>query len=81
MVQPKDPITLTDVKQRHGETLVSYLIRFNAAAATATKPNERLLHMAVVVGVNKRTEFSQDLTKQKTRDLDEFFLRAAQFMR
>ena len=58
MVQPKDPITLTDVKQRDGETLVSYLTRFNAAAAAVTKPDERLLHMAVVAGLNNRTKFS-----------------------
>lgn len=55
MVQPKDLITLTDVKQRDGETLVSYLTTFNAAAAVVTQPDDRLLHMAVVAGVNKRT--------------------------
>lgn len=37
--------------------------------------------MAIAASINKRMEFSQDLTKQKTRDLDDFFFRAFQFIR
>ena len=58
MVQPKDPITLTDIKQRDGESLVSYLTQFNAAAAAVKRPDDRLVNMAIVAGINKRTEFA-----------------------
>lgn len=76
MVQHKDPITLTNIKQRDGESLLSYLTWFNVAAAAVKRPDDRLVHMAVVAGVNKRTKFSRDLTKKKSRDLNDFFVRA-----
>lgn len=60
---------------------MGYLTRFNVAAAAVKKPDERLLHMAIVMGVNKRTNFSLDLTKKKTHNLDDLFFRAEQFMR
>ena len=73
MIQPKDAISLIDVKKWDRESLISYLTRFNVVAVAVKKPNERFLHMAIVVGVNKRTEFSRDLIKPQTRDLDDFF--------
>lgn len=52
IVQPKDVISLTDIKQRDKESLLSYLTRFNIAVAAVKKPDERLPHMAIATEIN-----------------------------
>lgn len=75
MTQPKESISLADVKQRDGESLRSYLTRFNTIVAAMKTSDEMLVHMEKVFSMNKKTELSRDLTKQKTGNLMEFYYR------
>lgn len=49
---------LVDIKQREGESLISYPTRFNKIATELKRLDENLVLMAIMDGVNKRTEFS-----------------------
>lgn len=79
--QPKDVITLTDIKQRNDESLKNYITRSNTAATIVQKPDPTLVHMAIVIGVKKGTELYKSLTKMKTRNLSKFYKREDKYLR
>lgn len=54
-IQPKDAISLANVKQWEGETLNNYLERFNAIVAEVKGSGEDLKLMAIVAGFDKRS--------------------------
>lgn len=49
-IQPKEAISLTDIKQRYEESLQSYLTKFNTTTTTIRKLDEMLVHIDIVVG-------------------------------
>lgn len=57
------------------------MTRFNAAVIVVKKSDEKLLHMEIVAEVNKRSELSRVFTNKKTRNLDDFFYGADQYLR
>lgn len=71
---------MEDIKQRDGESLQSYMTWFNDASATVKMADRSLVHMAIVSGVYRRTEFAWDLTKQEMRNLTDFYQRAEQYL-
>lgn len=72
---------MVDIKQRDENSLQSYLTRFNDVAAAVKIADESLIHKAIVFGVNRKTEFSRDLTKQESKNLTDFYWRSDQYLR
>ena len=79
--QPKDAYSLSNIKQKSGETLQQYLTRFNATAATVQDANEKLILTALCSGVHPDTKFARRLTKDKPATLPDFFHEAGKYMR
>ena len=81
ITRPKNVMTLATLKQKAGETLRSYLARFNAAAASVDRADLSMVVMAAVSGVADGTEFKNSLTKDPPVDLEEFYNEAEKFLR
>lgn len=73
VIQPKDEMPLTDIKQKDDETLKNYMARF-IAAATIHQPDEQIVHIVVVFGINTDTKFYRELQKNPISDLRDFLL-------
>ena len=78
--QPRDAYSLSDIKQKTGESLQQYLTRFNAAAAAVQNADERLTLMALCEGVHPDSKLARRLTKEKPLTLQDFFHEAGKYM-
>ena len=81
ITRPKNVMTLATLKQKAGETLRSFLTRFNAAAASVDSPDPSMVMMEAVSGIADGTEFKNSLTKDPPVDLGEFYHEAEKFLR
>ena len=81
IARPKNVMTLATLKQKTGETLRSFLTRFNAAAASVDRPDPSMVMMAAVSGIVDSTEFKNSLTKDPPMNLGEFYHEAEKFLR
>ena len=72
IARPKNVMTLATLKQKTGETLRSFLTRFNAAVASVDRPDPSMVMMAAVSGIADSTEFKNSLTKDPPMNLGEF---------
>ena len=57
--RPKDVMSLSNVTQKPGEPLKTYLQRFQAAATEVSNPNDLAILMAVMRGVDPDSEFGE----------------------
>ena len=81
ITRPKNVMTLATLKQKTGETLRSYLTRFNVAAASVDRPDPSMVMIEAVSGIADGTEFKNSLTKDPPVDLGEFYHEAEKFLR
>lgn len=66
-------MTPASMKQRSGETLRSYVTRFNVAATAVDKPDISIILMAAVSGVASNTDFKVALENDPPMDLTKFY--------
>lgn len=64
-----------------GETLRSYLTRFNAATAAADKLDSCIILMAAVSRVASKTDFKVALERDSPTDLAKFYHNAERYLR
>ena len=81
MEQPRDAYSLSDIKQRSGESLQQYLTRFNAAVAAVQNADEKLTLMALCGGIHPDSKLARRLTKEKPLTLQDFFHEAGKYTR
>lgn len=74
----KNAMTLSRIKQRPGETLRSYLTRFNAAV---DKTDPSIILMAAMSKVVGKTDFKIALERDQPMDLVEFYHEAERCLR
>ena len=72
----KNVIDLSGVKQAPGESLKSYLDRFNQAATEVSDPHEQTILMALIDGVDKDTEFGVYLAGKPLLTREVFYEKA-----
>ena len=81
MTRPKSVMTLSSIKQRAGESIKDFLLRFNVTVTSVDRPDPSMILMAAVAGVAEGTKFKYSLTKGPPQDLGEFFHKAEKFIR
>ncbi|XP_062093927.1 uncharacterized protein LOC133799959 [Humulus lupulus] len=72
--------TLTNVRKQPGESLKSYLARFNIEAAQARNVDDNEHLMAVRAGVLPRSPLWDDMQRKHVRTITEFTTRAQRFV-
>ena len=72
---------MTNIKQREGETLKSYLKHFNDEAAKVHSVPEDGVLFAAMGGVCPKTKLWNDLQERDCRTLEEFYARAEKYLR
>lgn len=69
------------MKQIVGETLRSYLTRFNAAAAVVDKPDPLIVLLIAISRVTSKTDFKVALKRDPLMDLMMFYHEADRYLR
>ena len=72
---------MTNIKQREGETLKSYLKRFNDEAARVYSVPESGVLFAAMSEICPKTKLWNDLQERDCRTFEEFYARAEKYMR
>src|SRR5574338_1301019 len=81
VTRPKSVMTLASIKQRTGESIKDFLLRFNATVASVDRPDPSMILTAAVAGVGEGTEFKDSLTRDPPQDLGEFYHEVERFIR
>lgn len=81
VTRPKSVMTLASIKQRTGEFIKDFLLRFNVTVTSVDRLDPSMILMAAVAGVAEGTKFKDSLTKDPPQDLGEFFHKAEKFIR
>ena len=74
--RPKNVMSLATLKQRTGESLRSFLTRFNVAVASVDRLDPSMVLMAAVSGIADGMEFKDSLARDPPMDLGEFYQEA-----
>lgn len=69
VIQPKDEMSLDDIKKKDNKILRSYLTWFNPTAIVVRQPDEKIVHIAIMSGINRKTKLYRELKKNLTSDL------------
>ena len=80
-IYSKPGSSLTNIKQREGETLKSYLRHFSDEAARVHSAPEEGVLFAAMGGVRPKTKLWNDLQERDCRTLEEFYARAEKHLR
>ncbi len=63
VTRPKSVMTLASIKQRTGESIKDFLLRFNATVASIDHPDPSMISTAAVAGVYEGMEFKDSLAR------------------
>ena len=74
-------MTLASIKQRAGESIKDFLLRFNVTVTYVDRPDPSMILMAAMAGVGEGTEFKDSLARDPPQDLGEFYHEAERFIR
>ena len=77
----KDIMSLSSLEQNPGESIKSFLNRFNIALAEVDNAEPRMILTYLMRAIDKSSEFGKWLKMKESNSLEKFYKKADEFMR